>query len=104
MANPPINFVDDDTAGLLCPSCGNQFLHHSRVHVYSRLEDDSPRGIRVVVSEGGASRTDIEMQRNPSRRRNGIRIEFWCEMCAAKPQLAIIQHKGQTVIAWEDEV
>ena len=104
MANPPINFVDDDTAGLLCPSCGNQFLHHSRVHVYSRLEDDSPRGVHASVSEHGVLQTDLDMRHNPSRRRDGLRIEFWCEMCEVKPKLTIIQHKGQTMIAWEDEV
>lgn len=101
MLETPIKFEDDDTRGLLCPKCGQQFLHHEHVHIYSRLEEDSPRGLHVTVSDEAQLRVGTELRNNPSRRRDGLRIEFWCETCSAKPKLVLLQHKGSTQIYWE---
>lgn len=82
---------------LLCPSCGSNYLHHDKVEVFER-EDDAETGLHVTVENGKAS-IDNELESNPSRRRNGIKIHFWCEGCSAKPVLSISQHKG---ITWVD--
>jgi len=37
---------------------------------------------------------------NPSRRRDGLAIEFSCENCPAILELTIKQHKGETFFAW----
>ena len=37
---------------------------------------------------------------NPSPRRDGVAIQFWCEACPSTPVLHIYQHKGDTMINW----
>ena len=45
---------------------------------------------------------DTDIRDNPSARRYGLRIFFWCEHCCAVPVLNIYQHKGNTFLRWED--
>lgn len=88
-------------ADLLCPRCGADNLHHETVTAYERAEDAETvveitlRGTNVSVdaaSNGGG---------NPSRRRDGLVISFWCEQCGEAPiELCIAQHKGCTEIGW----
>jgi hypothetical protein len=47
--------------------------------------------VSVVPSEGSG---------NPSSRRDGIAVRFWCEACKAKPELLIEQSKGNTYVRW----
>ena len=89
------------TDNIACPNCENDYLHHSKVHVYSRTSEDNP-GIHAVTGEGAVHTVDTDMRKNPSRRRDGIRIEFWCEICDGKPVLEIAQHKGTTYIHWAE--
>lgn len=84
---------------LICPSCGETTLHHGKVEVFSRDGEDSQTGRHVVVESNGWVNTDNSMGRNPSLRRDGILIHFWCECCADKSVLSIAQHKGATLIA-----
>lgn len=95
-----IPFEVDRVASLVCPCCSGGHLHHDKVHAYSRLEEDSPRGVHATLTEGGALHTDLDMRHNPSRRRDGMRIEFWCEDCDARPWLDLYQHKGETLLCW----
>jgi hypothetical protein len=48
-----------------------------------------------------------EPKNNPSDRRDGIVITFWCEQCHGESgpdtnylRLAVIQHKGATYLRW----
>lgn len=100
MPNVSVPFEVDATATLECPCCGSSYLHHAAVHVFSRLEEDSPRGLHATITEGAAIHTDTNLRHNPSRRRDGLRIEFWCEECDAKPWLDVAQHKGVTQLCW----
>ena len=95
--------------GLICPYCGNGFLHHRAVCITHRTEDEKPG--RQVFIQGISDLEDdmpfalsvhdeANMAYNPSPRRGGILIEFDCECCDAKPELGIYQHKGRTVVEW----
>lgn len=83
-------------AELVCPSCGFNFLHHDKVEVFERNED-APNGVHVTIEESKAT-VDTSLQGNPSSRRHGLKIYFWCEGCEAKPVLSISQHKGNTYV------
>jgi hypothetical protein len=87
---------------ILCPNCGQNNLHHFRVTVFDRTED-SPRTVVTEVEKGRATTHLLPsgQTRNPSSRRDGVAIGFWCEQCPAKPELTIEQHKGETFIGWQ---
>lgn len=116
-------FIEGCTC-LVCPGCGEDFLHQGEVTVYNRERDESETGAAVTVStsefkgppnyKGGPpstrERTAVTIGQdvskaagNPSDRRQGLKIAFECEVgCTAN--LTIIQHKGNTVIEWADIV
>jgi hypothetical protein len=81
-----------------CPYCGGGSLHHSVVDVFERGEDEPEHtkvhvdGSNVIISRGKNG--------NPSLRRDGLSIFFWCESCENHPKLNIYQHKGSTYIQW----
>lgn len=96
---------------LVCPNCGNGFLHHRAACITHRAEDEKTG--RAVVIQGISDlgndipfalrvQDEANMAFNPSPRRGGILIEFDCECCNARPQLGIYQHKGCTVVEWFD--
>ena len=87
-----------------CPRCGADLLHHAGVTTFDRGEDVATairtevRGRKVSVDASASNRD------NPSSRRDGIVIDFWCEGCGEAPlQLTIAQHKGSTEIGWRFE-
>ena len=92
---------------LVCPVCNGENLHQQAVGVYynpfdSRREDS--RG--VLVTPDGECTVHTELLAgvlNPSDRRDGIRISFLCECSCKVPDLLILQHKGTTYMAWENE-
>ncbi len=79
---------------LKCPSCGGNYLHHEKVEIFERFED-AEKGLHVKI-ENSVATTDTNLEGNPSARRDGITIEFSCESCKARPELSILQHKGNT--------
>ncbi len=83
---------------LLCPSCGCQFLHHERVEIFDRGEDEA-QGLHVTVTDGKLE-TDLNLKGNPSKRRHGMAIEFRCELCAHVMRLSLEQHKGNTKVSF----
>jgi hypothetical protein len=93
-------FQENDGVVLQCPSCGGNFLHHERVEVFER-EEDQDSGMHVLVADKKAS-FDTSLDGNPSKRRNGITIQFWCEQCSAKPTHTIAQHKGNTLFGFKN--
>lgn len=96
-----------DTPVLECPSCGFGFLHQCRVEVFSREEEDSKKGQHVSVDYADGVSVTPEVgsdDGNPSRRRDGIIVKFWCEDCRNKNnpyELVIQQHKGNEYIFWD---
>lgn len=82
---------------LKCPSCGFNYLHHDKVEIFERGED-AENGLHVTVVDGEVQ-TNTTLEGNPSSRRHGLLVHFWCEGCKAKPVLSISQHKGNT---WVD--
>lgn len=97
---------------LLCPVCNGNNLHHNAVIHYHRTEDaDAVRVTSVEGDEFNSSIVPNKTSGNPSSRRDGIAIEFWCENCHAMPEetdtefpayfrLQIQQHKGTTYFDW----
>lgn len=103
--------VDGDGA-LLCPRCGGKYLHHVGSITYSRNEDEK-QVQRTVVQRGSITsrRVNSCCSGNPSSRRDGLTILFYCELCGPdlgpddiRPtlELSIAQHKGMTYLAWRD--
>jgi hypothetical protein len=95
--------LDDDT--LSCPCCGGQFLHHGRVTIFHRERgEDSPRTLETSV-EGPVTLCNITpsaTSANPSSRRDGFAIAFYCEECRLDAELTFAQHKGQTLVQWRN--
>jgi len=105
LLNAPVTF---DSGMLRCPRCGYGYLHHDRVTVFERPEDD-PDVTVTTMSGNDAFQVQLPnaISRNPSARRDGLTIRFWCESCHADGplagpviELAIAQHKGQTEMFW----
>jgi hypothetical protein len=80
---------------LACPSCGGTHLHHDRVISYER-DEDAPTTVRVTVENAQAAVAVVSLHGcgNPSERRHGLAVRFWCEECPATPEFCIAQHKG----------
>jgi hypothetical protein len=108
---------------LLCPHCGSDYLHHYGFTDYDRIEDAEVVNVidcgAVVFSGDGEmfgvfDRSSCEPQlggglsifsasddaRNPSSRRHGIVVKFWCENCHHLSLLCIAQHKGHSQMFW----
>jgi hypothetical protein len=79
-----------------CPYCGDEHLHHENVEIFDRTED-AEVGRHVIVNASGAH---LSMEGNPSNRRSGVKIRFSCEGCDKKPELFLVQHKGETMLYW----
>lgn len=94
------SYIAGQGAELACPGCGSNMLHQDRVEVFERGEDDK-LGVHVVV-EGLRAIIDTDLKGNPSARRDGLAIRFWCESCDARPVLTIAQHKGSTLVEFSE--
>ena len=91
----------EDGRVLLCGGCGNNFVHHKAIAIYTRHEDET-KYLKTVVADHKAISYLVERDAsNPSSRRDGITIEFECENCSSKPRLMLVQHKGQTFVEWD---
>jgi hypothetical protein len=88
-----------DGSRLLCV-CGSNNLHHESVKVFWREDEDSQEGT-FFESKRVYFNNHIDPNDNPSRRRDGLLVRFWCENCSAEPELAISQHKGTTYVEWQ---
>lgn len=89
---------------LCCPHCGENYLHHDKIAVFSRNEDDE-HTLRTVVGGNQTSTSVVHSSHsgNPSSRRDGLIIGFWCEICGGLSDLLIAQHKGCTEMFWGHE-
>ncbi len=98
-----LKFDKHDGNILLCPHCDNDYLHHEGVEIYNRKEDATADRISVsTCNEHNKYELNIDQGgKNPSGRRDGIRVFFSCESCGQASALTITQHKGQTFMEWE---
>ena len=86
---------------LACPSCSQSNLHHSRLDWFER-DEDALEGFHAIIQETSV-KVVTDLSDNPSNRRGGLVVTFWCEHCDSKPRLRLAQHKGSTFISmdWE---
>jgi hypothetical protein len=90
---------------LTCPYCEAEesYLHHDYIIVYDRDGEDGDVLETVFDANGIINKQEQHARRksnNPSSRRDGVAIGFWCELCAKTTELTIEQHKGQTYLGW----
>jgi len=98
---------------LCCPQCGSDRLHHGRVTVFHRIEDDEMVTQTVVTGPTAIVEAIPNLRTtNPSSRHDSIEIEFQCELCHKEKNsdsanermfLRIARHKGKTLLEWRFE-
>ena len=84
---------------LECPACGGENLHQERVDSWFR-EEDATHGVHTSAMKDGGCFVSPELHGNPSARRDGLTIAFSCEGCDRISSLAVVQHKGLTLVGW----
>lgn len=101
--------TDGYHVAMCCPRCGSDGgLHHLSVEVYNRTEDAADVRCTVVSDESTTVCTKRNaVSCNPSLRRDGLAIRFWCELCSGAGAdnygdlvLTLAQHKGATLVRW----
>jgi len=90
----------DERGDLYCPNCGEPYLHHRVVNVYSRHED-GPSQLTSVTADGAVT-VQPNVAGNPSARRDGVAIKFFCEQCGGGFALELAQHKGMSQLLWRE--
>ena len=103
------NFIDGKQV-LCCPRCGGECMHQCAVTVYDRHEDAeyvTKTAIRCsdTCFKEPHSLTTVETERssgslNPSSRRHGLAILFFCKGCHGTSELTIAQDRGSTILGW----
>ena len=108
ITNPEIDTEASTPPVLSCPNCGENWLHQCGVDVFCRNSEDEEQGLHASVDYSGEVSIDGDTSTNsgnPSRRRDGIKIQFSCEQCSDSIEdtfeLRIAQHKGNELIYWE---
>ena len=101
---PRTEITEDGEALLYCPECESSYLHHTEVTVFSRPIEDGPVTATRVHSNASVHVLPGHWKGNPSSRRDGVAIRFYCENCDLEAQLTIAQHKGETLLAWRRDV
>ncbi|MDZ5727787.1 hypothetical protein SPG90_04555 [Enterobacter sp. D2] len=95
-----IRFTSTDFEHVLfCPYCNSNYLHQGKVEVFERQED-AKEGTHVIIDNDDVT-INRNLSGNPSRRRHGLKIGFWCENCKEHPVMSIYQHKGQTMLEFK---
>jgi len=93
---------DSDYFRPVCPKCEGTYMHQGAAYLFTRDAESSETGT-LVTSDGFRTTTDskADMANNPSRRRDGIAIGMDCETCGPVGRLTVYQHKGETLIGWQ---
>lgn len=85
---------------MLCPFCDDNNVHHQSVTVYERDSEDGESVYLYSGDQSPAWRDCSQNYANPSDRRNGLGIKFWCES-GHEWVMYLAQHKGETHITYE---
>jgi len=118
-------WLGDVRRALTCPHCGSGYLHHYGFTDYERDEDANVENVidcgSVLFDEKGERFSvfdrntcdpnftggnlqvfsNLADDRNPSSRRHGIVIKFYCEECPNISLMCIAQHKGTSYVYWK---
>ena len=87
---------------LCCPTCGGDSqMHHRGVTVFDRSEDAETTTVTTIDGAVSMASMPSRESANPSSRRDGIAIQFECEVCGPM-ELTIAQHKGRELLEWRD--
>lgn len=86
---------------LLCPRCSEEYLHQEKIEVFNRSED-ADTGNHTTIIRDTTTVCHDSLVGNPSARRQGLAIEFFCELCGIRSTLLIYQHKGNTFLKWRE--
>jgi len=92
---------------LVCPACDFDYMHQCGVEVFVRETEDADHGQHVEVDYGDNVEVGNDVSTgdgNPSGRRDGIKLKFWCEDCLNENnpyELIIQQHKGLEHVFWK---
>lgn len=91
--------IVDDEYKMMCPECGDEWLHQVNVYVANRPEDCDSNCVRIS-SRGNIVSHHLDSNDIPGRR-DCVEISFSCENCGdIGHRLRIQQHKGNTFIGW----
>ena len=83
---------------LKCPVCKEAYTHQGEIEIFNRRTEDSKDGVHLRITNGTV-KCGHSMEDNPSARRQGMRIRFYCESCDRDSFcMNITQHKGQTFL------
>ncbi|MDR1084787.1 MAG: hypothetical protein LBP22_07985 [Deltaproteobacteria bacterium] len=98
-----VHYNNELNGSIQCPKCHCGNLHHVKVEIFSRQEDKG-EVFNTVFSKGTQISIDkiLEASDNPSSRREGLKIWFTCENCDLYSALNVVQHKGETLLYWDD--
>jgi hypothetical protein len=88
-----------DHSWVVCPLCGERYLHHTMIEAFERSED-AEKGMHIIVSHDHVDVKYDSLAGNPSSRRHGFIVKFCCELCGGEPVMEVSQHKGETRIGW----
>ena len=102
------NYGNVDHSIMSCARCNSDYLHQYKIEVFARQEDQEKYTSYTVYN--GEPHPDTSSQErkclglvvdqdkpqplNPSDRRQGVNMHFWCELCGHITKLSIGQHKG----------
>ncbi len=112
---------EGSTTTVTCPRCGGEWTHHERVEIFARRAEDGP-GVAIAVdlvprsdgaSPGAAFRpfagvdptqtfAELKAPEEFLGRRGDVRVRFRCEDCAEPFWIALVQHKGQSLVTIAD--
>ena len=82
-----------------CTHCGETVTHHDKIEVFNKLEGDNLCEHFIIDFDHCTHRKSwVSHTQNPSSRRHGISVYYWCELCGGRSILGISQHKGSTQI------
>lgn len=95
---------------LLCPHCGDCYLHHDTLTIIERQESDL-HSLRVDIKGVDTCWDDNEIREvtevttfitewGTAFGRQCLFIRFWCEGCHNKSHLSIAQSNGHTIVDW----
>lgn len=83
-------------SGVICPHCGGNNLHISRIEVQGHDQ-------RIVITNAHAHVQDTagkpQVQVTPNFD-DGFTVRHWCENCPEEPTLAYYFHKGTIYTEW----
>ena len=96
----PEPFLYAQDGMLLCPHCGERFIHIDDVYVAGRPREDG-EVVPVHVDAAGRPHTGpaVSVPIPDVGRRHAVSLKGWCETCSGSFTIEFVQHKGHTLVA-----